>query len=213
MIVEHLSVSLADGTQVPNVWTRQAGAETLALILPGAGYTALGPVIHYPRLWALENGIDTLTVDYRASGKMAWQEATDYTAACALAVFDAMSADHTYPNVMVIGKSLGTRAMGPLLEQRPALRSATCVWLTPIFADNGMMDVIQRYRPPSLFVVGTDDPSYDEERLGIALQATGGTSLVIEDANHSLELKNDVRGSLAVIPRLLDALDELQAKK
>jgi hypothetical protein len=212
MIVEHLSVSLADGTHVPNVWTRQADAQTLAVILPGAGYTALGPVLHYPRLWALENGIDTLTVDYQASGKMAWQEATDFTAACALAVFDEMARDHSYPNFMVIGKSLGTRTMGPLLEQRPALQAATCVWLTPIFADNAMMDAIQRYRPPSLFVVGTDDPSYDEERLNVALKVTGGVSLVIEGANHSLELRNDVRGSLAVIPQLLDALDELKKK-
>jgi hypothetical protein len=212
MIVEHLSVSLADGTHVPNVWTRQADAQTLAVILPGAGYTALGPVLHYPRLWALENGIDTLTVDYQASGKMAWQEATDFTAACALAVFDEMARDHSYPNFMVIGKSLGTRTMGPLLEQRPALQAATCVWLTPIFADNAMMDAIQRYRPPSLFVVGTDDPSYDEERLNVALKVTGGVSLVIEGANHSLELRNDVRGSLAVIPRLLKALDELKKK-
>jgi pimeloyl-ACP methyl ester carboxylesterase len=209
MIVEHLSVSLADGTHVPNVWTRQADSQTLAVILPGAGYTALGPVLHYPRLWALGNGIDTLTVDYRASGKMAWQEAADYTAACAVAVFDAVARDHSYRKFMVIGKSLGTRAMGPLLEQRPVLQSSTCVWLTPIFADNAMMDTIQRYRPPSLLVVGTDDPSYDEERLNVALQATSGTSLVIEGANHSLELKNDVRGSLAVIPRLLDALDQL----
>jgi hypothetical protein len=141
------------------------------------------------------------------------QEAADFTAACAMAVFDAVSADLTYPNFLVIGKSLGTRAMGPLLEQRPVLQAATCVWLTPIFAFNAMMDAIQRYRPPSLFVVGTDDPSYDEERLNIALQATHGASLVIEGANHSLELKNDVRGSLAVIPRLLDALDQLQVKK
>jgi hypothetical protein len=213
MIVEHLSVSLKDGTKVPNVWTRQADAQTLALILPGAGYTALGPVLHYPRLWALENGIDTLTVDYRTSGKMAWQEAADFTASCAIAVFDAMSADHAYPNFMVIAKSLGTRAMAQLLEQRPALRTATCVWLTPIFADNAMMDAIQRYQPPSLFVAGTDDPSYDEERLKTTLAATGGRSLLIEGANHSLELKNDVRASLAVIPRLLDALDQLQAKK
>ena len=213
MIVEHLSVSLKDGTHVPNVWTRQADAQTLALILPGAGYTALGPVLHYPRLWALENGIDTLTVDYRASGRMGWQEAADFTAACALAVFDAMARDHSYPHFMVIGKSLGTRAMAQLLEQRPALQAAICVWLTPIFADNAMMEAIDRYRPKSLFVAGTDDPSYDAERLNIALKATGGQSLLIEGANHSLELKNDVRGSLAVIPRLLDALDQLQAKK
>lgn len=213
MIVEHLSVSLTDGTPVPNVWTRQANAQMLAVILPGAGYTALGPVLHYPRLWALENGFDTLTVDYRASGKMGAQEAVDFTVACALAVFDEMARDHSYPNFMVIGKSLGTRTMGPLLEQRPVLRGATCVWLTPIFAFDAMMDAIEHYRPPSLFVVGTDDPSYDEARLNSALKATGGTSLVIEDANHSLELKNDVRGSLAVIPRLLDALDQLQVKK
>ncbi len=96
------------GAPVPHKFLRQ-GTPTghLALVLPGSGYTADMPLLHYPARLLLEAGADLLALEY-AYGGLASPErerrlAADVGAACRAAL-----AQRPYERVTLLGKSLGT---------------------------------------------------------------------------------------------------------
>ena len=60
-----LTIHGYSGKPVPNLFARQRGdASTLAVLLPGQGYTARMPLFYYAEQIALERGWDVLSVDY-----------------------------------------------------------------------------------------------------------------------------------------------------
>lgn len=211
MPTDRLHARLPDGRPVASTWIRSGGTH-VALLLPGRGYTAQGPVLHYPGLWFVQHGCDVISVDYVFS-EMSYPDMVAHAAACAAAVWATATRSHRCDHVVLVGKSLGTQAMARLIDQTPELRLARCVWLTPIFADNAVMESIEKHKPRSLFVGGTSDATFDSERMERALSATGGSKLVLDGANHSLERPGDVRASLAAISTLLDALERFMTKE
>lgn len=210
MATDRLHARLPDGRPVPSTWVRGDGSG-LAFVLPGRGYTAQGPVLHYPGLWFVQHGYDLISVDYQFA-EMSYSEMVAHAVACAAAVWSTATLNHRYPRVVLIGKSLGTQAMARLIDHKAELTQARCVWLTPIFADNAVIEAIERHKPRSLFVGGTADATFDSARMECAVSATGGSRLVLEGANHSLERPGDVRASLAAISTLLDALEQFMTK-
>ena len=107
----------------------------------------------------------------------------------------------------LIGKSLGTVAMGHLLAaRRPG--PTQLVWLTPLLHDPQLVTRIEHARQRTLFVIGTADAYYDPDLLARLQEATGGDCLAVEGADHGLEIPGDVAGSVraleAVMLRLQD---------
>jgi hypothetical protein len=195
-----------------NTFFRQEGeARRLAIVLPGIGYTADMPVLYYPRALLLEMGADVLAVRYaynenpefsRLSGeeRMRWVDA-DVDAASAAGL-----AQRPYEEITLVGKSLGTLAMAYLLEANDRLAGADCVWLTPVLADDRLRARIGQRRHHALFVIGTADPYYQPAWLDEVRQATGGDAMVVEGADHSLELAGSVDRSLDVMQQLVRTL-------
>ena len=197
---------------VTNTFFRQeAEARRLAIFLPGIGYTADMPVLYYPRALLLEMGADVLAVRYaynedpefrRLSGEEQMRRLeADVDAACAAGL-----AQRPYQEVTLIGKSLGTLAMAHLLEANDRLAGADCVWLTPVLADDRLRARIGQRRHHALFVIGTADPYYKASWLDEVRQATGGDAMVVEGADHSLELAGSVDRSLDVMEQLVRTL-------
>jgi hypothetical protein len=204
---ERLEAKLNDDRPVPNMWLRTDGdGHSLALFLPGYGYTSVGPVLRYPLLWFTEHGIDTLTVDYSFDHLAQGADAGEHAFQSAAAVLSAVMHEHRYTRLVLVGKSLGTPAMARLMLERD-VQPAACVWLTPILSNRQVVEAAARPVPKSLYIIGTADSLYDESVLQAVIDASKGHALVVENANHSLEIEGDVRATLAVASRLLGAIE------
>lgn len=207
-----LAVSGYRGQPVPNSLIRQDGeADHLALLFPGIRYTAAMPLLHYSGRVLLALGADVVRVEYAYGWSQEFAAASEdetdrWIAADARAAAEAALAQRAYRRVTLVGKSIGTLAMGHLLAL-PALQAAACVWLTPLLQYEGLRAQIKRGKQRSLFVIGTADRGYDPLTLSEAVEATGGQSLVVEGADHSLELPGSISHSLDVLKQVVQAVE------
>ena len=176
----------------------------LAFVFPGLGYTAHMPVLYYPQRLLLEGGADVLLVeyDYREQANLRMPRDPerdrwffdDVAAACGAGL-----GQRPYTRVTLIGKSLGTLAMGYLLTEDARLSRARCIWLTPLLRDDRLRAQMRQARGHSLFVIGTADSHYDPAYLEEVRLAPGGESVVIQGADHSLEIEGDTVGSIRAV--------------
>jgi predicted alpha/beta hydrolase len=200
------------GQAVPNTFFAQ-DSEThhLAVVFPGLGYTAHMPALYYPRRLLLERGADVLLVEYDYRGRVNFRMPRDperdrwffedVAAACAAGL-----GQRPYSGVTLVGKSLGTRAMGYLLTEDARLSPARCMWLTPLLRADRLRAQMRQVRGRSLFVIGTADSHYDPAYLEEVRLASGGESVVIQGADHSLEIEGDTVGSIRAVEQTVRAM-------
>lgn len=198
---------------IPNRFFRQDHeTDHLAVILPGLGYHADLPLLHYPGQMLLHRGADVLVVDYAYHQHPGFRAAPEpererWLLDDVTAAWEAVSAQRNYRRYTLLGKSLGTLAMGHLVEAQPELAGAGAVWLTPLLGDDQLVLQMRRHRGPSLIAIGTADTHYDADALAAIRAETGVEAMVVEGADHSLDLPGDVLASLQVVERLVRALD------
>ncbi len=206
--VTSLEIAGYRGEPVPNSFIRQdAEAEHLAILFPGIRYTVDMPLLYYPGRLLSGRGADVLRVQYAYGWRDDFAAAPEaererWMVADAQAAAETALAARAYGRITLAGKSIGTLAMGHLLAAGPQLAQARCIWLTPLLQYEGLRAQIKRGRQPSLFVIGTADHGYDPVTLSEVVEATKGESVVVEGADHSLELPGS-------IPRSLDALKQV----
>lgn len=197
---------------VPNAFLRQDGdSQQLSVIFPGWGYTVDMPVLYYLTRIMLEYGSDVLLVKYAYNKNALFSTLTEEERECWLqadvtAAVAAGLEQRTYVRVTLIGKSLGTLAMGHLVSSQINLPNPECLWLTPLLTNERLYHQILHCRCKSLFVIGTADPFYRQERLDAVVRATDGQSLLIPQANHGLELAESINGSVDILKTLITAV-------
>ena len=199
---------------VPHTFLRQdQAARHLAILLPGIAYTCDMPLLYYPWRLLLACGADVLRVEY------AYQQRADFKVATAdeqgrWVVADVTAACHTvlaqrdYEQVTFVAKSLGTLGLGPVLTADPRLTSAHVIWLTPLLRIDHVRADIAQWGGHSLFVIGTADPYYDATYLAEVQHATRGETVVVDGADHSLEIEGDVLRSLEAITQVMRAVQQ-----
>ena len=197
---------------LPNTFVRQEGESAhLAILYPGYHYRATMPALYYPERLLAACGADVLRVEtaydqvpgYRSlpeARRRAWFEADTEAAR------DAGLAQRDYTRVTLVGKSIGTLALGHLLAAGGLPENVDTVWLTPLLRMGALRAAIIEARPRSLFVIGTADGEYRADTLAEVEQATGGRSVVLASADHSLEIAGDVPASLAAMQRVVEEL-------
>jgi predicted alpha/beta-hydrolase family hydrolase len=206
------------GEPVPNTFFRHdQEAEQVAIMLPGIGYTCQMPFLYYPTRLLLARGAEVLWVEYAYSRREDFQALSpseqerwllaDVTAACRAAI-----GQHRSEQVLLIGKSLGTIAMGHLLTTEPMVAHARAIWLTPLLRNDRLRAQIQRSGHRSLFVIGTADPHYHAAYLAEVQAATRGETVIIEGGDHSLEVGGDVFASLQAVEQVLRAMEAFLRK-
>jgi pimeloyl-ACP methyl ester carboxylesterase len=202
---------------LPHTFLKQEDeARHVAVLLPGVGYTVHMPLLYYPMLELLAIGADVLRVetlyvkrpefDGLAPAEKARWVFTDATAACC-----AVLAQRAYQKITLVGKSLGTLAMGYLFTNEDALTQAQAIWLTPLLWNNMLRAQIQQAKPRSLFAVGTADSHYNPTYLAEVKAATGGETVIIHGGNHSLEVEGDVLTSLQALEQVMRAVQKFLA--
>jgi predicted alpha/beta-hydrolase family hydrolase len=197
---------------LPHTFLKQEGdTDHLAILIPGVGYTVYMPLLYYSALELVHRGADVLRLEtmyvkqpgfdtLSPAEKARWVSA-DATAACTAALNQ-----RPYQQITLVGKSLGTLAMGTMLTSEPKLTNARAIWLTPLLWNDQLRTQIGRAKPRSLFVVGAADPHYNPVYLAELETATAGESVVIEAANHSLEIKGDTMASLQAVEQVVNAV-------
>jgi pimeloyl-ACP methyl ester carboxylesterase len=209
---ETLDIAGHQNRPVPHTFLKQKrDTQHLVLLLPGVGYTVHMPLLYYPMRVALDQGADVLRVETMYV-KQEGFDALEPAARARQVYDDATAAFRTalgqrrYQRATLVGKSLGTLAMGHLLATEPDLSQVEAIWLTPLLWNDTLRSQIQKFHPRSLFAAGSADPHYSADHLAKARDATQGKALVIEGANHSLEIDGDLMGSLEALRRVVEAV-------
>ena len=202
---------------VPNRFLRPEGAvDQLAVLLPGLGYTLDMPLFYYAENLLLERGWDVLRVEYAYNTRPEFQnlpklERHQWLLADATAAWHAGLDRRTYERVVLLGKSLGTLAMGHLLTTADPPPNVGAVWLTPLLAEERLRQQIRQYAGPSLFVIGTADSHFDPVVLEEMQVATIGEAVVVRNADHGMDIPGDPIASVRAVERVVEALGRFLA--
>ncbi len=206
---EHLSIEGYRGEQVPNEFLRQdSDAHHVAILLPGMGYTCDMPLFYYAEMLLLGAGVDILRVEYRYNRRPDFRDLPapvrlNWLLADASAAYQAALVQRQYSGgITLIGKSLGTLAMGHLLSNHPQPAPVRAVWLTPMLREDVLRDQMCRCARPSLVAIGTADPHFDPMYLQEIRSRTQCQAVVIDDADHSLDIPGDVIASVRAVERV-----------
>lgn len=216
MNLSSLDVTGYQGQPVLNTFiAHPEPARHLGIVLPGYRYPADMPPLHYAGRVLLDQGADLLRVEY-AYYRTSFQQQPESTqdewiASDVFAACEAGLSQRSYEEVTLIGKSLGTIAMGHLLSDR-RFQNATCIWLTPILTLEWLCSRIEQLRPRSLFVIGTADPFYRPDVLRQLQQATHGQVAVLEGVDHSLEISGDIHQSLLALHQMVEQFQSFLGK-
>ncbi|MBN1220455.1 MAG: hypothetical protein JXM69_16125 [Anaerolineae bacterium] len=197
---------------VPHTFFRQkTNSKHLAIILPGRGYTAQMPLLFYPVNLLLARGADVLRVDYAYDRRQDFQslpvnEQMQWLFADVSAAYRAGVAQRNYQYLTLVGKSLGTLAMGHLLTTEGLPQHVKAIWLTPLVKLDFLRQQIKQFGGASLFVIGTVDPHYDLTYLAELQAATGGDVVAIENGDHGLNVSDDVLQSIRALEQMMQAM-------
>jgi hypothetical protein len=100
---------------------------------------------------------------------------------------------------LLIGKSLGTNAAALAVQ-----RCLPAVWLTPILTVPWVVAALERASAPLLLVGGTGDAMWD----GAKARRLSPYVLEVEGADHGMQVPGPVSQSVAVLSRVVTAMDE-----
>jgi hypothetical protein len=199
---------------VPNRFFRvarplQTAKKTLAVILPGLNYTCDMPLLYYPAKLLLGRGADVLQVhsDYTTSifQTADRQKQAIWVAADAQAALRTARTQDDYGQVVLIGKSIGTLALASLVGLEMDLPTAV-VWLTPLLKQPRLVESAAASRLPGLYVASQADPTFDASALEHIGRQASAEILLIEGANHSLEVPRDAFQSLEILRQIIQGL-------
>ncbi len=211
---ESLTIRGHRGQSVPNTLRLlEEGSDRLAVVFPGRGYSAQAPLLYYTISSLLHNGINVLSVDYQYFNNPDF-ESLKHDEQTRWLYNDVESAYETAVDEVeshleiLVGKSLGTIAIGHVLDKYPESTVNKVIWHTPLILMPEVVQKIEKHRPESLFVIGTADPHYDESVLARLVEATSGEAVVVDDANHAMEVPGGVSDSLWVMKKVVDSIGE-----
>lgn len=198
--------------QVPNTFVIQpTPTKYLGIILPGYRHSVDMADLHYAGRILLEQGADLLRVEYAYNRTDFMQQSTseqdEWLSSDVFAICNTALARRSYDQITLVGKSLGTIAMGHLLADS-RYQKATCVWETPLLTLEWLCSRIEQVHPRSLFVFGTADKFYKPDILEHLEKVTNGRSVIIEGAHHGLEILDDIPKSLMALNQIVQALQE-----
>ena len=211
--VKYLKIQGYLKNDVPNAfWPHPRPTGRLAISFPGFGYTADMPVLYYPAFLARDRGFDLLQLKTNYSTNAAYQQATgqeqlEWIMADARASLQAGLAQGNYPQLLLIGKSLGTIAISRLIDDLAEFPRLKILWLTPVLTDPIVTRVLLEHEIPGLVVIGKSDPYYDPNRIREMESKAYLKLCVYDSANHSLEIPGDMPGSIRILADFILSLD------
>ena len=203
--IETLDVQGYDAPVANNYWSN--GGDTLMVMLPGLGYTNDMPIMFYLHEISIDRGYDVLQVNYDYRSVPRETSAEDWSARMLADVrptIDAALARGSYRNVILAGKSIGTRVIATLLAH--GFDKATAyIWLTPLFVSEPVKQAAMN-NGPSLAVFGDSD--YAIANVPLPPIAKAGVEMVIQPGgDHGMMLKGSVPESISDLARAMQEVE------
>ena len=154
----------------------------VALVAPGRAYSPSAPLLELARLALLQHD---LTV------QQSWWDSTtrgdEDPEAWVRRHVEAAHAEEDADHVLLVGKSLGTRAASYAAE-----RGLDAIWFTPLLVDPVVAEGIAANPGRQLLVGGLADELWDAA-IGRELADAGCEVLEVADADHSMGTPDVVR--------------------
>ena len=165
------------------------------------------PLLYYTTELFLDQGRDILqlwsTPDFMS---LSQSEQTQHLLEYGEALLMAGKNGGSYKEFILVGKSMGTLTMTLLLTKFPELLKETTIWFTPLVNLPPVSQALLSSTGPA-FAVGSDaDPTFHQEVIAQIKSLPNMTTLVINDADHSLEIPGDPLRSIQVLSRVMTDL-------
>ncbi|MFW9787431.1 MAG: hypothetical protein ACFFE2_04285 [Candidatus Thorarchaeota archaeon] len=202
------------GRPLKNSFFRQfTDTKRVALVFPGLAYNTTMPLLHYTIKAILASGLNVLAIDYDYSNnseflELSMQARADWMIRDVEAAIRIVTEVEKQEISCLVGKSLGTLALGHLLETYEDLREAKTIWLTPLIKNPELMEQMLSYMKDAVLVIGTKDAHYDSDLIDRLNATTLLSGVVVEGANHSLEIEGDVTKSLRVLMQIVTIIQQ-----
>lgn len=170
---------------LPTRWEPQGPSRGLALVAPGRAYPPSAPLLDLARRALVQHGFTVQELWWDSTSRTE-EEVADPEPwvrrhlAAALAEEDA---DH----VLLVGKSLGTRAASYAAE-----RGLDAIWFTPLLVEPALAEAIAANAGRQLLVGGGADPLWDAA-IARELADNGCDLLEVPDADHAMGTDDVVR--------------------
>lgn len=158
----------------------------LVLVLPGAGYSFMGPCLYYPTNFLFDLGYNILNIEYDFRWKTYTGTSKEDYASLMKFLDQEVENIKQDKELIILAKSIGTRFLAT-----SKLQAYKYIWLTPALKDDFVKNAIQVKDRNSLVIIGDKDPFYDEETLSLIQN-----KLIISGADHGLDIEKDINKSL-----------------
>ena len=167
---------------LPTRFEPSGASRGLALVAPGRAYSPAAPLLDFARLALLQHDL-TVQQLWWDSATRGDQDAEAWVRRHLAAAHAREDADH----VLVVGKSLGTRAASYAAE-----RGLDAIWFTPILVDPVVAEGIAANPGRQLLVGGLADELWDPA-VARELADAGCEVLEVPDADHGMGTPDAVR--------------------
>ena len=177
----------------------------LGLVIPGGPFF-LSAVLRVPAVALQQHGADVRDVPlfpgFNPSGSL--DDNRDYFDGVGQQIQEVLG-ERDWTQVTFVAKSVGTMILGAVGTGLTIPGSVNALWLTPTFALDYVRDGAVAAGWRSLIVSGAADPWYDADRTAEVAQALGADHLLVDGAEHNLEVVGDVAATLGALDQLATA--------
>jgi hypothetical protein len=169
-----------------------------AIVAPGGGYGADGPLLMYARLAVEGRGGHVRPIVWELPRDSDFSRRRLRVAPQVESAVEELTAATGAPP-MVIGKSLGSLA-APVAADR----GLAAVWFTPLLTDELTVAALRRATGPCLLVGGTADRFWD----GQVARSLPAEVVEVDGADHGMFVPGRLAASAAVLGQVITAVED-----
>ncbi|WP_090852909.1 alpha/beta hydrolase [Litchfieldia salsa] len=180
----------------------------LVIVLPGAGYTTQAPLLHFTTALFYNKGFDVLHINYTFSREeLSDLNESDFARDIKHTIDHAIT-DKKYSHYYIVAKSIGTKAVGYLLDHE-MLEDAKIVWLTPLLQNDKVYNAMVNTVNQGLSIFGGEDRHcFIVERFEKLKNNHNLILKVVEGGNHRLELDHDPLKSIEILKSVISSIND-----
>jgi hypothetical protein len=185
-------------------------ADSLAIILPGAGYTTQAPLLHFCTGLFYSKGYDVLHLNYSFNREEQAALSGEGLAEAVRHVIDDALKSKGYEQYYFVAKSIGTMALPYLLKDQ-SFQDAKAVWMTPLLQKEFVLNSMGADNHKGLCIIGDQDPFFTWERIERIKENPNLSIKVVEGGDHSLELSGDPIQSIDLLKNIISDIQHFQS--
>ncbi|MBT2569764.1 alpha/beta family hydrolase [Planococcus sp. ISL-110] len=198
------------GIEVPyTVVLTEDYTKKLAIFLPGAGYTTKSPLFHFAEEIFQNKNYDVLRVNYQYTNKaydgFTMKELDEAILHDVRLVISEVLKGRDYQEFYLIGKSLGTIAMGAEMN-RTEFSEAKAVWVTPLLNREEVLNTMVNSKNPALCYIGDKDRYYSPGAFELLKTNPYLEANLLPDINHRLDCETDALKSIDTLKQIIDGI-------